>query len=91
MTRRSSRIPISVLVQALCLASIVGIPVLFVAINQVRRACGNSLFGTREHFCSAAEVGSWMLSLPTWIPVMIGAAIVSGVLLVRRFLHKIAS
>jgi len=77
--------------QALGLASIVGIPVLFVAINQVRRACGNSLFGTRQHFWSLAELERWVPTLPVWILLTAGVTIVGGALLARRFLRKIAS
>jgi len=91
MTRAPARIPLPVLMQALGLASIVGIPVLFVAINQVRRTCGNRLFGTRQHFCSAAELERWVPTLPGWIPMMAGVAVIGGVLLARRFLRRVAS
>lgn len=91
MTRARTRIPLSVLVQALGLASIVGIPVFFVAISQLRRACGSSLFGSRQHFCSAAEVGHWMLSLPGWIHAMAGAAVIGIVLFAHRVLRRIVS
>jgi|GEM_PF-1901411 len=91
MTQAPARIPLSVLLQALGLASIVGIPVLFVAINQVRRACGNGLFGTRQHFCSAAELASWLPTLSGWILGTAGVILVGGALLARRFLRTIAS
>ena len=78
MTRLSPRIPLSVLMPALGLASIAGIPVLFVAVNQVRRVCGSDLFGSRQHFCSAVEVGRWMQSLPGWIPMMIVAVVIGA-------------
>lgn len=91
MTRAPARIPLSVLMQALGLACIVGIPVLFVAISQLRRACGNGLFGTRQHFCSVAELVRWLPTLPVWIPVAAGVAIFGGALLARRFLRRVAS
>jgi len=91
MTHAPARIPLSVLLQALGLACIVGIPVLFVGINQIRRACGNSLFGTRQHFCSAAEFVRWVLTLPSWASIVAGVAIIGGVLLARKFLRRVTS
>ena len=91
MTRAPATIPLWVLVQALGLASIVGIPVLFVAINQVRRACGSGLFGTRQHFCSAAELASWLPTLSGWILAAAGVILIGGALLARRFLRRLAS
>lgn len=91
MTRVPAKIPPWVLIQTLGLVCIVGIPVLFVAINQIRRACGSDLFGTRQHFCSVAEFARWVPTLPGWASILAGVAIISGVLLARRFLRRVTS
>jgi hypothetical protein len=91
MKRAGAKIPVSVLAQALGIAVVVGIPFLFVAINQFRRACGSDLFGSREHFCSAHELWRWLLSLPGWDQLTIVVAAVGCVTLARSQLRRLAS
>jgi hypothetical protein len=86
-----AKIPPLLLLQALGLSLIVGIPVLFVAFNQIRRACGNQLFGSREHFCSAHELGRWLLSFPGWTYCILAVSAFVVFLLTRLFLRRIAS
>lgn len=91
MKNSSAGIPLRVLAPALGIAAIVGIPFLFVAINQVRRACGKDLFGSRQHFCSAPELAQWLLALPALAQLGIVATIVAIALLVRELLRRLAA
>lgn len=91
MNRAPSKLPLLVLAQGLALAIVVGTPVLFVAFNQVRRACGSSLWGSREHFCSAHDQWIWVLSFPAWSYAIFPLAIIVVVALIRRFLGRLAS
>jgi hypothetical protein len=83
--------PLSVLAQALGVAIIVGTPVIFVAFNQIRRACGDRMFGSREHFCSAHELWLWWWSLPGWSPAVALIVIVATIAMTRWWIRKIAS
>jgi len=58
------RIPLLVLVQTVAVGLVAAIPILFVGINQLRRACGSALFGSREHFCTAPDLWTWCVSAP---------------------------
>jgi hypothetical protein len=89
--KSSARIPLRVLAPALGIAAIVGIPFLFVAINQVRRACGKNLFGSRQHFCSASELARWLAALPASAQLGIVVTIVAIALLVRGLLRRLAA
>ena len=91
MKKSPAGIPLRVLAPALGIAAIVGIPFLFVAINQMRRACGKDLFGSRRHFCSAPELAHWLLALPAVAQLGIVATIVAIALLVRGLLRKLAA
>ncbi|MEO5624973.1 MAG: hypothetical protein ABIQ70_03050 [Dokdonella sp.] len=91
MNRAPSKVPLPVLVQGLALAIVVGTPVLFVAFNQIRRACGSSLWGSREHFCSAHDLWIWLLSFPGWSYWVLPIAIITVLALTRRFLRGLAS
>jgi hypothetical protein len=91
MKSAQAKIPFSVLAQALAVALIVGIPFLFVAISQMRRACGSRLFGSREYFCSTQELGRWLLSLSDWSQLLIAAAIIGVVASLRWLLHRLAA
>ncbi|MEO7756786.1 MAG: hypothetical protein ABIS07_09420 [Dokdonella sp.] len=73
------------------LAIVVGTPVFFVAFNQIRRACGSSLWGSREHFCSACDLWIWLLTFPGWTYWIFPLAIIAVLALIRRFLHGLAS
>ena len=91
MKRTDTKIPLLVLAQVLGVGLIGAIPILFVAINQIRRACGDRLFGSREHFCASRELWTWLLSLPHWIQLSIPVVALASFMLVRRFALKIAS
>ena len=91
MKGSSTAIPLRVLGHALGIAVIVGIPFLFVAINQVRRACGKDLFGSRQHFCSASELARWLLVLPALAQLGIVATIVAIAVLARGLLRRLAA
>ncbi len=91
MKKPPAGIPWQVRAQTVCVAAIVGIPFLFVAINQVRRACGMSLFGSRQYFCSASELTHWLLALPALAQLGIVVAIVAIAMLVRGLLRRLAA
>ncbi|MEO5559956.1 MAG: hypothetical protein ABIR10_09785 [Dokdonella sp.] len=91
MNRAPSKVPLSVLVQGLALSIIVGTPVLFVAFNQIRRACGSTLWGSRDHFCSAHDLWIWWLSFPGWSYWIFTLAIIAVLVLARRCLRGLAS
>ncbi|MBA8887895.1 hypothetical protein FHW12_002119 [Dokdonella fugitiva] len=91
MKGSSTAIPLRVLAHALGIAAIVGIPFLFVAVNQVRRACGEHLFGSRQDFCSASELARWLLALPALAQLGIVATIVAIAVLVRGLLRRLAA
>jgi hypothetical protein len=80
-----------VLAQALGVAIIVGTPVIFVAFNQIRRACGDRMFGSREHFCSAHELWAWWRSLPAWSPAVALIMTIAALAMTRWWIRKIAS
>ncbi len=61
------KIPVLVLVQTVAIGLVAAIPILFVGINQLRRACGSALFGSREHFCSGRDLYTWFVTFPHWI------------------------
>ena len=86
-----TKIPLSVLAQTFGIAIAGGIPVLFIAFSQIRRACGDRLFGSREHFCSAHETWTWFLSLPGWSYWILAVVAGTGIAIMRWFLRKIAS
>ena len=91
MKRPGPGIPLRVLAPTFAIGIIAAIPMLFVAINQIKRACGDRLFGSREHFCSSGELWTWLLSLPHWIQLSIPVAAIASIILVRRLALKIAS
>ncbi|MEO5558237.1 MAG: hypothetical protein ABIO49_00995 [Dokdonella sp.] len=91
MNRAPLKVPLPVLVQGLALGIVVGTPVLFIAFNQVRRACGSRLWGSREHFCSAHDLWIWLLSFPAWSYGIFPLAIIAVLALIRRFLRGLAS
>ena len=91
MKSAPAKIPSWVLAQALGVAAIVGTPVLFVGFNQIRRACGDRLFGSREHFCSAHELSRWLVSLPGWSYPVVAIVAIGLVAFVHGFLRRLAS
>lgn len=67
MKHRGPGLPLRVLLPTLAMGLIGAIPMLFVGSSQLRRACGDRLFGSREHLCSSRELWAALLSLPFWI------------------------